>query len=181
MFAYRTLVPQNRRRLRFRILLALRVLLLRHLIFDDADDGHENRAADVGENALHIQSATASRCRTHHGLQNCPANSATEYSGNRIPIAPRLFSFMAAPATFPPTAPLTASIIKQVISVFVVCCFLFCVSHSRLLRLLWRLVRRVVGSHRCDLRRLVDFVEDESCDDGGSEVRDEIDPDIVPA
>jgi hypothetical protein len=34
-----------------------------------------------------------------------------------FPIGPRLFSFMAAPATLPPTAPLTASIIMLVISI----------------------------------------------------------------
>jgi hypothetical protein len=99
----------------------LALTALRHLSFDDADDGHENRASspaapDIGEDALQIHSSAAGSCRTHEGLQDGAAESAADNSAIEFPTAPRLFSFMAAPATLPPTAPLTASIIRLVMS-----------------------------------------------------------------
>src|SRR4029450_7395154 len=45
-----------------------------------------------------------------------PPNPPPTIPAMEFPTAPRLFSFMAAPATFPPTAPLTASMIKLVIT-----------------------------------------------------------------
>src|SRR4029077_9273510 len=88
----------------------LALTALRHLSFDDADDSHENRAAhsaapDIGQDALHIHSSAPGSCRTDEGLQDGAAESAADNSRDRIPNRAQTFSFMAAPATLPPTAP----------------------------------------------------------------------------
>jgi hypothetical protein len=72
--------------------------LLCHLILDDADDGHEDRAADatapnIGQDALHIHSAAARGCGTHYGLQNGAAEATADNSCNLIPNRTQTFFF----------------------------------------------------------------------------------------
>jgi hypothetical protein len=59
----------------------LALTALRHLSFDDADDGHENRASNpaathIGEDALQIHSAATRGSGTHHHLKNRAAETA---------------------------------------------------------------------------------------------------------
>jgi hypothetical protein len=65
-------------------------LLCRHLVLDDAYDGHEDGAAnpagtDVGKNTLKIHPTAAGRSGSHYHVENCAAQSATDNSGDGIP------------------------------------------------------------------------------------------------
>src|SRR5258705_7702608 len=66
-------------------------LFCRHLVLDDAYDGHEDGAAnpaatDVGKNPLKIHpTAAAGRSGSHYHVENCAAQSATDNSGDGIP------------------------------------------------------------------------------------------------
>ena len=97
-------------------------LLLGHLVLDDADDSNENRAAntaatDVGKNTLKIHPSAAAAAVPMTEWRIVPPNPPPRMPAMEFPTVPRLFSFIAAPATLPPTAPLTASMIKVVISI----------------------------------------------------------------
>jgi hypothetical protein len=105
------------------------LLLLGHLVLDDADDDHQNRAAhaaatDVGKNTLKIHPAAAVPMTEWRIV---PPNPPPRIPAIEFPAVPRLFSFIAAPATLPPTAPLTASMIKLVISICIFLVYFFCV------------------------------------------------------
>jgi hypothetical protein len=65
-------------------------LLCRHLVLDDAYNGHEDGAAnpagtDVGKNTLKIHPTAAGRSGSHYHVENCAAQSATDNSGDGIP------------------------------------------------------------------------------------------------
>ena len=86
-------------------------LLLGHLVLDDADDGHQNRAAnptatDAGKNTLKIHPDAARRADPMTEWRIVPPNPPPRIPAMELPAVPRLFSFIAAPATLPPTAPL---------------------------------------------------------------------------
>jgi hypothetical protein len=91
--------------------LPLASLLCRHLALDDADDGHEDgaahtAAAHVGQDALQVETAAAGRRGSHYRLEDCAAHPPPTIPAMEFPRVPRLLSFIAAPATLPPTAPL---------------------------------------------------------------------------
>lgn len=99
-------------------------LFFRHLVLDETDDSHENRApnpatAGVGQDALQVHSSATGSGGTHHGLEDRAAKPTADNSRERISDRDQTFSFIAAPATLPPTAPLTASTIKLVISIVI--------------------------------------------------------------
>src|SRR5439155_16677317 len=73
-------------------------LLCRHLVLDDADDGHEDgaahaAAAHVGQDALQVETAAAGRRGSHYRLEDCAAQSAADNSRNRIPNRTQTFFF----------------------------------------------------------------------------------------
>src|SRR5437762_6856978 len=102
--------------------------------------------------------------------------------GSKLPTPTHQGFCMSIPPPPPVAAePITACRIMPPMPPFVCVVSFLRVPWSPSERLLWRFVRRFIRSDRCDLCRWIDDVEDESCDDGGSEVRDQINPDIVPA
>jgi hypothetical protein len=58
-------------------------------------------------------------------MEDCPAQAATEDSGNRIPGGTKAVFFHCGSGDMPPTAPLTASMIKLVISIGDLSCLFF--------------------------------------------------------
>ena len=91
--------------------------LFRHDVLYEADDGHENGSADaatgdVAEHGGQIQGAIAIRRASQYALKEYPPRPPPTIPAMELPSVPRLFSFIVAPAIFPPRAPLTASMIR---------------------------------------------------------------------
>src|SRR4030095_2918922 len=103
-------------------------LAFRHLILNNTDDGHKNGAAhaaagDIAQNAGEVHRTAASCCASQCALKERSSEAAADNSGDVISHCSKLFSFMAAPATLPPTAPLIASVIRLMMFIGLVSCF----------------------------------------------------------
>src|SRR5262249_43817365 len=61
---------------------------------NDHEDGSANSAAaDIGKNALHIHSASARGCRSHHALEDRSAKPASDNPGDRVADRAQTFVF----------------------------------------------------------------------------------------
>src|SRR4030095_5965071 len=86
-----------------------------HLILNNADDGHEDGAAYPAAGDVAPPPAAALPITIWRSV---PPSPPPTIPAIEFPTVPRLFSFMAAPATLPPTAPLIASIIRLMMFMF---------------------------------------------------------------